>query len=451
VWCGACYTPLDANEFPIARPTNEEGLVNEEDLLSMRYCQARNGDNLVTPFQCDTCHFRNLMEREPQSNLAQDLRILKCIRRANLDSLWSVEPRTTSRTLSECRRGSDIAASLGFKNKLFQPLGPFPLEDTFGMSAAIVILQVSLNPGKYDKHVQFGTIRKFRSAFSNAYHASAEGQEAMVMAKDTRKMTVTKCPTYGLWFEKFMRGCHKRMGEIVKPDRALSTTILLEILKLLDAEWLTRAERHFALASEGAFYVIAFCCALRGEEVPLADLLGMKKHWTASTSSDPPHIVIALLGRFKGEIGENYHLLPIVTMTDSGIDNKKWIGRLLDQYSLQGISNGPMFRDRNNQRVKAIHFEPIFFDRLEQIQSMRPDLIPSNDDVVEDYGIYRSFRRGSTSEVTNKGLPPEVIDLNNRWRKFHKAGASRPTLSMRDHYSDIRLTLKQSLRYSSIL
>ncbi len=97
-------------------------------------------------------------------------------------------------------------------------MGPFPLEDTFGMAAAIVILQVSLNPGKYDKHVQFGTIRKFRSAFSNAYHASAEGQDAMVMAKDVRKMTVTKCPTYGLWFEKFMRGCHKRMGEIIKPD-----------------------------------------------------------------------------------------------------------------------------------------------------------------------------------------------------------------------------------------
>jgi hypothetical protein len=59
----------------------------------------------------------------------------------------------------------------------------------------------------------------------------------MVMVKDTRKMTVTKCPTYGLWFEKFMKGCHKCMGEIVKPDQALSTCILLEILLILDSEW----------------------------------------------------------------------------------------------------------------------------------------------------------------------------------------------------------------------
>ncbi len=126
--------------------------------------------------------------------------------------------------------------SLGFKSNLFPPMGPFPLEDSFGMGAVIVILQVSLNPGKYDMYVQFGTIRKFRSAFSRVYHASVKDQEAMVMANSTRKLMVTKCPTYGLWFEKFMKGCQKHMGEIVRPDRALSTTILLEILSLLNLE-----------------------------------------------------------------------------------------------------------------------------------------------------------------------------------------------------------------------
>ena len=77
--------------------------------------------------------------------------------------------------------------------------------------------------------------------------------------------------------------------------------------------------------------------------------------------------------------------------------------------------------------------------------------IPSTDNISEEYGFYQSFHQGSTSEATNKGLPPEVIDANNRWRKFHKAGASRPSLSMREHFTDIRLTLNQLLRYSSIL
>jgi hypothetical protein len=36
-------------------------------------------------------------------------------------------------------------------------MGPFPLEDTFVMGAAIVMLQISLQLGQYDKTVQFGT------------------------------------------------------------------------------------------------------------------------------------------------------------------------------------------------------------------------------------------------------------------------------------------------------
>jgi hypothetical protein len=74
-----CYTPIDNSEFPIALPTNEDGLVNEEVKWSKRYLAARNGDNLCTPFQCDFCHFRNLMHRDPQPSLAQDLGVLKCI------------------------------------------------------------------------------------------------------------------------------------------------------------------------------------------------------------------------------------------------------------------------------------------------------------------------------------------------------------------------------------
>jgi hypothetical protein len=85
-------------------------------------------------------------------------------------------------------------------------MDPFPLSGTFGMGATIVMLQQSLQPGKYDKNVQFETVRKFRSAFSNVYHTSAKGQDAMVMAKETRKLNVTKCPTYGEFFEQFVKG-----------------------------------------------------------------------------------------------------------------------------------------------------------------------------------------------------------------------------------------------------
>ncbi len=72
--------PLDKDEFFIAVPKDEDGLVSEEDLDLTRFVEARNGDNLVTAFQCNTCHFRKLMGRDPDPSLAQGLTILQYIR-----------------------------------------------------------------------------------------------------------------------------------------------------------------------------------------------------------------------------------------------------------------------------------------------------------------------------------------------------------------------------------
>ncbi len=141
-----------------------------------------------------------------------------------------------SNNLLVCRQGVSISASLGFKHKLSRPLGPFPVDDNFGMGAAIVMLQLSLQPGRNDKHMQFSSVRKFRSAFSNAYQASVEGQQAAVMAKDTRKLVVTKCPTYEDFFQRFVRGLHKRMGDITRQDKALAQPILKEIFTQLEDE-----------------------------------------------------------------------------------------------------------------------------------------------------------------------------------------------------------------------
>ena len=434
----------------MAKPTDEEGVEVGGPEEESRYLQARNGDHLVTPFQCDLCHFRNLMQRDPVGGHPQDHRLLKMIRRANLDALWSREPSTVRGTLNMCRQGGRIAGGLGFRDQLFRPMGPHPLEDTFGMGAAVVMLQQSLSPGKYDSCMQFASVRKFRSAFSNVYHATAEGQTAMVLAKDIRKMTVTKCPTYGEFFERFMRGMHKRMGEITRPDRAISLGIMVELQRILEQEWLNNDD-DLRVAMEASFYLISFCCALRGEEVPLADLHGTIKYWDAGEVHEVKHLVVPLLGRFKGETGESYHLLCAVDVTSHGLEPRKWVGRLIQLLQNKGVRNGPLFRGAQGQRLKANHFEPDLISKLEYIQETKPDLIPGNVEVEEEYGVSRSFRRGATSEAVNNGVKPDVIDANNRWRKMHQAGASRPALSMREHYTDVRLTLKHRLQFSKAL
>ncbi len=125
------------------------------------------------------------------------------------------------------------------------------------------MLMHSLNPGKNDSNIQFGTVRKFRSTISNAFQASTEGQQAAVIAKDTRKVVLTKCPTYGTWFKKITRGMHKHMGDVVRLDKALSLEIFHEILKLLEEDWCNNPYGHLSIMLAGAFYLIAFCCGLR--------------------------------------------------------------------------------------------------------------------------------------------------------------------------------------------
>jgi hypothetical protein len=403
-------------------------------------------------FQCDTCHFRNIQGRDVVSHKAEDIKLLRCIRCANLDALWDKEPTTVSKNYAQAQRAIQFALSLGISDP-FPNMGPFPLSDTFGMKAACVMLLKSLGIGKYAPTVQFATMRKMRSTFSNIFHASAGGySSAMVMAKDTRKLMVTECPTYGVWFEHFVRGCHKRMGDIVKPDRAISLPVLHDIMHQIESDWLTSEPRgRLHLYREASFYLIAYCGALRGEEVPMANLTGTLKHWEAGGSASPPHVTVALLGRFKGEMGEQYHKIPLAAVTNSGLQVRVWVGRLLDEYKALGITSGPLFRDNVGQPIKASEMEDVFFSRLEQTQLNRPDLILRDLQVAEEYGIYRSFRRGATSEAVNRKVKPHVIEANNRWRKVEHAGGKQVSLVMREHYTDPTLILDHFLTFSQSL
>ena len=320
----------------------------------LRFCVARDGDNLVCPFQCDHCHFVNLMGREPLADLASDIRLLKCIRRVNLDAFWAREPGTIRGVLDEAKRGLSIASQLGFAHSLFPSRGPFPLEDSFGIGAAVVIVQRSLAKGKYSTNVQYETIRKFRAAASNIYNSSVKGQGAMVMAKDTKKLQVTKCPTYSDFFDCFNKGLHKRMGDIVKPDRAISMDFLLEILKQVENDWqTTTAGNKLALALEGTFYTVAFALALRGEEMSMIELRGINRHWDQSMSHPTPHVVVSLLGRFKNETGECYHLMPLLATTPRGLKPALWLDRLpptrqeaFIQGTCSATQTGPNFEPR---------------------------------------------------------------------------------------------------------
>src|SRR5210317_318585 len=171
-FCAECYQPIGNKPFPIRELVDDEGIPLPEKETS-RFLKARPGDMLVVPFQCDMCHFRNMLGRNPDDANSRDFEILEYIRRANLDAMWARESTTVKQNLRVLLRAETFCDRVGL-NPVSPLLGPFPLEDSLGMQAAIAVLDKSLDKGKYEAMVQWETFRKTRSSITN-YQASVYG------------------------------------------------------------------------------------------------------------------------------------------------------------------------------------------------------------------------------------------------------------------------------------
>jgi len=317
------------------------------------------------------------------------------------------------------------------------------------------MLAKSLEPGRYKNHSQFETMRKLRSAYSNLFHASATGSVSLLtLGRDSAKTFLSSCPSHSLWFERFAKGCLRRMGQEVRQDLAISVKVLLALLDLLEGEWLVDTSAHGRETKVfiGAYSVIAFGGSFRGSEVFLTDLYGLGKYsQTPLLENGSRYVIIPLLGRFKTEDGEQYHLTPLAYQTNSGIKIGTWVERLIEVKDRHGQTHGPAFSDRKGKVLSAQWLEMEILDRLQEIQNLGGDLIPKEVNVHEEYGIARSFRRGATTHARNVGVAENDINVMNRWRSSEQARGCRPRAKMQDHYSDIRQMVPTLLRFSQAL
>jgi hypothetical protein len=380
----------------------------------------------------------------------KDRNVLKFIRRANLDALWSREPSTVAGNLSQARKMEAAGDEVGF-DTIGPPMGPFPLEDSFGMKVACTLLRRSLDPGKWEKFIQFGTARKVRSVYSNMFHASCQVGQVSVMAYETSKTYHTHCPTYGYWFERFILGCHKRMGDLVVSDCALSVEIFRELLVDLEEEWMkaTTDQGLDKIVEFANLLIFGYLCGLRGEEIVKVDVSGFLKYLDiGSQHPEFPHLVVPLLGRLKGEMGERYHMMILARETASGFQPGKWADRLARSLQRVGRRNGFVFQNARGKQAKIGSYEDEFLDRIVSVRARKSLLFDPGVNVVEVYSLRRSLRRGSTSEAINKQVPQFIINLNNRWRQFEAAKGRRPGMSMMAHYTEIRLSIPTLWRYS---
>jgi hypothetical protein len=252
-----------------------------------------------------------------------------------------------------------------------------------------------------------------------------------------------------------MLGMHKRQGDQSYPDLAISIQAMLALMENYESAWEQAQgdeEEERAILFPALFSVVTYCGGFRGEETPLMDLSGTLKHFDESGRHRQPHVVVSLIGRFKNEIGEQRHMLPLAAETASGLKPRKWIGRMLEWYRKKGISRGPVFRDfETGHAVRASCYEFDIMTELEGIQSRGGDIISQTVEVYERYGVSRSFRRGSNTHAINQGVSESDIDHNNRWSTGEQAKGRAPKLGMQQHYADVLQMLPTLLRYSSAL
>jgi len=454
-WCGECYTQHPNDNFHVHTPQDEEGFVWQKQGDENRFTCGRDGDHLVTPFQCDLCIFRLLKGRDPRPTSHQDGYLQCCIRQMNLDALWISESSTVNGHRSAFKLGMRILQDMGIPPP-YPHMGPYPMEDTFGYTIAIQMLLKSLEPGNRGReYQQFVMIKKLRSAYSGVYYASARGvAEGASYGKGRNQSFYMRCPTDSPWFIKFYNGCKKWMGKDLDANVALSgdgvRECLREILQAAQAEGDDRVQKHYLCV--GAYVAITYTASLRGHETFFMDLAGVRRYLsTGLAHRTQPHVVAALMGRFKGETGEKYHLIPLPVVTNSGIKVGQWMEALFAIRAAEGRYNGPAFCDEDGGVARSRDFEATFIEMLERVQARRPDVFAPGERISKTHGISRSLWKGSNTEAKAANISQPDIDAMNRWRKVERAAGRQPSFNMHEHYSEVRMMLRTLLCYPQAL
>jgi hypothetical protein len=247
------------------------------------------------------------------------------------------------------------------------------------------------------------------------------------------------------------------MGAIYKPDLAVTSAVMVSYLELVQErinQAMEQVDIHLWM-SVGAYSALCFCALLRGNEGFLLDLHRLRTYIAEGKEEvcAKPHVVAPLLGCFKNEIGEQYHLVLLMPVTQSVLRMRYWLEQLVEVQAREGRTRGPAFCDAVGKMAYSGVYESWFFEILMEIQGTNKELILESVEVAEDYGIRGSFRRGSDSEAIARGVDSSDIDAMNRWRIVERARGRWPVFSsMQEHYVDVRIVaLDRALHYSSVL
>jgi hypothetical protein len=470
MWCGRCYSSEGADDFHVADPENLFSNEGDEDRIQAgwrtkesdrrRYSEARDGDDLLVPFECYHCVFAKVTGRKlvlENTLSAEDAFLVRCIVRVTLDAFWSRARSTVAANTRTFREMISISSSLGFEAPFESP-GPLPAHDHCGYKVAILMVAKSTRPGRHsDTHVQWDTIRKYRSTISNQSRASRVSNYTTWSMTDYKgsgydRLSSEACGS--LWFHRFSVGCRKRMGQDWRPNRAISTPLMLMLLSLVEVRIRSSGEisDRAKWVMAGSYFCFCYVVSLRSSEGLMVDVAGISEFGEASEE----HVVIPLLGQVKGEHHTRQHLIHCVNVTDSGIHVRRWVSRLRAIHRISQRTTGPAFVNPiSEHQTSTSEMNDLFIELLAEIYDDHRDLfavdIRSASDLADNYHVYRSFRRGSETRAVSMEVSMADRYQVNRWRKKEKATGSKMAQPIDQMYVDVSLVKEAFLRYTQAM
>ena len=429
-----------------------------------RLNHAVRGAHAVIPFQCEDCWMLNLEGRLPVAGL-DDMYIM-LIRRANLDAIAGRATTTIEAHANQIKRTVANCALFG-KTPSIPARGPMPLKDNVGMGLAVEMEFLGLTvKGKIKPHAQWDSVRKPRSTNTKAWESSPLGiAEGFSFAKGMSKASFTTCPTQSDWFAHFCIGAETRIGFATQANKPIHIKVVLRVLELIKEEVV---DQPWHLAKEmwklGAAMATAQSGSLRGPEVFMLDLMGLKNHIELGRNGimpeDPlnpgtdlfnaPHVHIALIGKFKGETGIREHLIAVASESMSGLKTRWWLEKLLEVRAQEGSTHGPAFGHSNGTLATMAEYDAMLHYFLAKVQDEANDLIMAGDDIKKNYRLFRSFRKSAEGRARAAGLDSDMQNTMNRWKKIESARGRRPRFNMVDHYSNVRDLMPVTWRYAYV-
>jgi hypothetical protein len=425
-----------------------------------KFLYGRKGDWLLAPFQCNRCWFLNLRGKLPNANSYADANELRFIRRANLDMFWSRAEGTVRSSIGDLKQIVEGSISKGRMVPLVE-LEPWPVGDDVGMGIALLMLEKSIKPGRNSKHyTQFDSCRSYRSATSNLYAASFLGASEHLALKSLKGQIVHtyRGSMQSVFMERFVSGMEIRMPQSVNRNKAMLGEITSCLLERMNDEYLssnTSIQRKRLLAMSGGYISTCYGYSLRGNEGLWVDgdrLVENIELGKFSTREDEPsHVVVALLGYFKGEDGARMHVFPIASETKSGIKVRVWLERVSSILRIENKHRCPAFCDADGFSLRERDVEDVMHPFLEEIQmegELNGGLIDSSVDVRDKFRCLRSFRRGSETTALSRGISATTIKFIHRWSQYEKKKGQVPGYDMLEHYAEGESTRPIQLRFS---